>query len=77
MTACNYDPTNEEQRLKFAYNYDTANEIEATNEEQGLKTAKIRKSNLLKFLIFAIATNCDCLQFQSNKCRAKIKKYKD
>ena len=31
---------------------------------------------LLKFLIFAIATNCDCLQLRSNKWRAKIKNSK-
>ena len=78
VTACNYDPTNEEQRLNFACNYDTANEIEDTNEEQRLKRPK-----LLKFLIFAIATNCDCLQLRyckwdwSYKWRAKIKKSKD
>ena len=52
VTACNYDPTNEEQRWKFACNYDTANEIEDTNEEQRLKRAML--------LNFAIATNCNC-----------------
>ena len=58
MTACNYDPTNEEQRLKFAYNYDTANEIEATNEEQGLKRTKIKKSNASEI---SHICNCDKL----------------
>ena len=48
------------RQIVTACNYDTANEIEATNEEQRLKTAKIKKSN-------AIATNCDCLRLRYSK----------
>ena len=47
VTACNYDPT--------PCNYDTANELEATNEEQRLKIAKIEKSNASE-----ISNICNC-----------------
>ena len=43
------------RQIETACNYDTANEIEATNEEQRLKIAKIRKSNA-----FEISDICNC-----------------